>query len=350
MPAGSPEIRNPAMSKQVTDESPKAFKHLSGPDPLERVYLFYGEDTFILNKLVDAVAAKRFKGKAPDPLSWEVYHASDTDVKTVIDAVRTISMFGGIKVVVYQYIDKLNETELQKIADYVQSPVKAHLVLTATATDGRKKAWKTILSAAYSVACPPLSEYNAADYLKSFSGTVTLTPEAIDALISCIGPNRALLARAIEKLTLAIPAGQPITAEIVEAHVIDTRERNVFELTKAITKRNIPAALEALRVLIDQKQEPIMINTMLARHARMMLLLKIGKAKNLPEQEIKKAMNITSDYALREYREAITHYTLGELYRFHSDIYEADKSMKSKPIPPLLVLSRVLLNLCAPSN
>ncbi|MBQ1925522.1 MAG: DNA polymerase III subunit delta [Proteobacteria bacterium] len=336
------------MSKQVTDESPKAFKHLSSADPLERVYLFYGEDTFILNKLVEAVAAKRFKGKEPDPLSWENYRASDTDTQKVLDAVRTFSMFGGPKVVVYQYIDKLNEADLQKIADYAQSPAKAHLVLTATAIDGRKKTWKTILGSSYSAACPPLTEYNAANYLRSFSKDLKLTPEAIDVLVNCVGPNRALLNRALEKLSLAITDGQPITAELVEEHVIDARERNVFELTKAITKRNIPAALEALRVLIDQKQEPIMINIVLARHARMMLLLKLGKAKNLSNEEIKSLMHVSSDYALREYQEGIQNYSLGELYRFHSDIYEADKSMKSKPVPPIHVLSRVLLNLCAP--
>lgn len=338
------------MSKQVTDESPKAFKHLAGSDPLERVYLFYGEDTFVLNKLIEAVASKRFKGKAPDPLSWENYRASDTEAQKVIDAVRTFSMFGGPKVVIYQYIDKLNEADLQKLTDYAQSPAKAHLVLTATAIDGRKKSWKTLLNASYAVACPPLTEYTAASFLRASAQKLKLSPEAIDVLVNSIGPNRALLTRALEKLSLAVPEGQTITPELVEEHVIDTRERNVYELTKAVTKRNIPAALQALRVLIDQKQEPIGINIVLARHVRMMILLKLALAKSMSNDEIKRVMHLSSDYALREYQEAIRNYSLAELYQFHSDIYDADKSMKSKPVPPLHVLSRVLLKLCMPAK
>jgi DNA polymerase III delta subunit len=119
------------MAKKTADESLQAFRHLTGSDPLERVYLFYGEDSFVVDKLVDAVSAKRFKGKAIDPLSWEVYRAGEVEISKPIDAVRTVSMFGGPKVVVYRDVDKLNETDLQKIVDYVKKPARAHLVLIA---------------------------------------------------------------------------------------------------------------------------------------------------------------------------------------------------------------------------
>lgn len=337
------------MAKKTADESLQAFRHLTGSDPLERVYLFYGDDSFVVDKLVGAVSAKRFKGKAIDPLSWEVYRAGEVEVSKPIDAVRTVSMFGGPKVVVYRDVDKLNETDLQKIVDYVKKPARAHLVLIAAKIDARRKSWTEIKKAVYAVNCPVLEERNVSEYVASAAASRNLKFDtfAADALANCIGPNRALIERALEKLELVISQDQLITPEIIEEHVIDTRERSIFELTKAITKRNIPLALEALRALLYQKQEPVVINGMLARHARMMLQVKLGKQQKLSDNDIAQQAGI-NPYAMREYLEAANHYSMAELYKFHADVFETDRSLKSKPVPSPIVLSQLLLTLMKP--
>lgn len=335
-------------SSRQTDESAAALKHLTGSEPLERAYLFYGEDISLINKLIDAVEYKRFNGKGMDPLSWEVYRANETPANQAIESVRTVSLFGGTKVVIYRDIDKLCESDLQKISEYLQNPVKAHLVLTATSIDNRKKSWKSIKEHSYSVQCANLDDRNVNDYISAICGKLKFTSDAVDALANCIGPNRALLERAIEKLSLAVTADQTITPETISEHVIDTRERSVFELTKAITKRNIPNALEALRILLEQKQEPVVINGMLARHARMMLQIKLGRDKKMSDNEIIKQTGL-NPYALREYNEAVRNYSLPELFRFQSDVFETDRALKSKPVPPIHILSKLLISLCRPN-
>lgn len=332
------------MAKQSVDESVQALKHLTGPDPLERVYLFYGEDAYMVDKLVDALQTKRFKGKPVDTLSWEVYRADETEAQKAIESVRTFSMFGGAKVVIFRDVEKLSESDLQKIADYVKAPAKAHFVLIAGKIDSRKKSWTEIKKNAFCANCVPLSDRNVVSYIQSAAKNLKFGPSAAEALANCIGPNRALIERAIEKLSLAVPEGETITPQIVEEHVIDTRERSIFELTKSLTKRDIPAALSALRILIDQKQEPVVINGMLARHARMMLQVKIGLSQHLSEYDIAQKAGINT-YAMREYLEAANHYSLGELYQFHANVYETDRALKSKPVPPVLILSKLLMEL-----
>lgn len=336
------------MAKQAVDESMVALNHLSSDEPLQRVYFFYGEDTFMIDKLIDGVQAKRFKGKSVDPLCWEVYRADETPVSRVLESVRTISMFGGVKVVVYRDIEKLSESDVSQILTYAENPARAHLVLVAVKIDSRKKSWIDLKKKTFSVQCAPLSERNVNEYIRTAGKNLQFAQGAIDAIANCTGPNRAMIERAIEKLELAVGKA-PITPELVEAHVIDTRERSVFELTKSLTHRDIPAALEALRVLIDQKQEPIVINGMIARHARMMLQVKLGQSQRIPDAEIAQKIGINA-YAMREYLEAVRHYSLSELYMFHADVYEADKSMKSMPIPSSLVLEQLLLSLCKPQT
>ena len=335
-----------SFAKPAADESAQALEHIQTSESLERVYLFYGEDDFMIERLVQAIQVRRFKGGAVDPLSWEVYRAGETESRKVVDSVRTISMFGGPKVVVYRDLEKLADADLEPLVDYAKSPARAHLVLIASKIDARRKSWTGIKKQAYSISCAPLSERNVSDYIRSSakSHKLSLSADAVDALAGFIGANRALIERAFEKLALAITDGKTITPEIVEEHVVDTRERSVFELTKAISDRNIPAAINAMHILLEQKQEPVMITGMLARQARMMLQVKIGLSQKMSQDEISQRIGVNS-YGMREYLQAVTHYSLGELYQFHAAVYETDKSLKSKPIPNEIVLSSLLLSL-----
>ena len=335
-----------AKSKSTADESILAMNHLNSDEPLERVYLFYGEDSYIIEKLITAIEKKRFKGKPADPLSWEVFRATETETRRVIDSVKTVSMFGGNKVVIFRDLEKLTEADLEIVVNYTCTPARAHLVLVASKIDSRRKSWSEIKKNAFTASCAPLAERNVTEYIRSSAAAknIKLDTHAAEAMGNFIGPNRALIERAFEKLSLAVSPETVITPEIVEENVVDTRERSVFELTKAITKRHIPSAIEALQVLLDQKQEPVVINGMLARHARMLLQVKLGLNQKMSESVIAQQIGI-NPYAMREYMEAMPRYSLAELYRFHAEVYEADKALKSKPVPAELILSKLLMSL-----
>ena len=97
------------MASKVLDETPEMFRHLESDETLEAVYFFYGEDTFLIDRLRKAVIRKRFGGQEPDGLNYEQYWAGEADVMTVLTAVRSISLFGEKKLVIYRDIDRLKE-------------------------------------------------------------------------------------------------------------------------------------------------------------------------------------------------------------------------------------------------
>ena len=68
------------MSKQSVDETVEALDQIRGGSPLERVYLFYGSDDFLLDRLVEAVCRRRFGDGPVDALSLETYRACETAV------------------------------------------------------------------------------------------------------------------------------------------------------------------------------------------------------------------------------------------------------------------------------
>lgn len=334
------------MAKRAVDEALNLLKQLRSDEPLARLYLLYGDDRFIVERLISVIIDKRFGGKPSDDLSFEQYRAGDTAVRQVLDAVMTVSMFGGVKLVIYRDLERLNEEELKQLCAYAEKPARAHLVLVANKIDGRKKSWIKVKKLAQTAECTSLSDWQVADYIRAEAQAAKLnfSGNAAETLANCIGPNRAIIERTLERLSLAVKDGQSISSSFITEHIVETRERSVFELTKALSRRDIPSCLNALDILIEQRQEPIMINGLLARYARQMIQVKLGQSLGLSDTEIMKKAGINI-YAMREYRSGVGKYSLYELFQFHSNIFDCDRDLKSKPIPNALVLTKVLMSL-----
>lgn len=353
--------------KERKSDDFKSVRNAIRNNPLEKVYIIYGEEAYLRDKVIDEIANKRFKGGDIDPMSWEVYRSNEVGAQKVVDATRTISLFGGTKVVIYHDIDKLPVADIAILANYAANPVRAHLILTATKLDSPARGtsaksksakgtpsktalWQQLANSARTYYFAPLPDYDKAGqnnfiWFTASEKKLRIDSQAVEVLRDLIGPNLALIERAVEKLYLAYGSDRVITPDMVEEQVIDTRQRSVFELTKAISERDIVKAMTALHILLTQDQEPVVINGMLAMHARRLIAVKRAQKTGASDADITKAAGI-SQYALdHEYNSAAEKYSLTELYQFHADIFDADRSLKSKPMPAELVFSRLLFNL-----
>ena len=349
----------------------KSVRNAIRNNPLEKVYIIYGEEAYLRDKVIDEIAKKRFNGGDIDPMSWEVYRSSEVGAQKVVDATRTISLFGGTKVVIYHDIDKLPVADIAILANYAANPVRAHLVLTATKLDSRGASTKSTKSAKgapsktallqqlvnsartyYFAPLPYWDEPGQENFIRFTASEkkLRINSQAVEVLRDLIGPNLALIERAVEKLYIAYGSDRVITPDMVEEQVIDTRQRSVFELTKAISNRNLVEAMTALHTLIAQDQEPVVINGTLAMHARRLIAVKRAQKNGASDADIAKAAGIKIKLLNEEYKPAAGKYTLTELYQFHADIFDADRSLKSKPMPAELVFSRLLLNLIQKKN
>lgn len=352
--------------KERKSDDFKSVRNAIRNNPLEKVYIIYGEEAYLRDKVIDEIANKRFKGGDIDPMSWEVYRSNEVGAQKVVDATRTISLFGGTKVVIYHDIDKLPVADIAILANYAANPVRAHLILTATKLDSPARGasaksksakgapsktalWQQLANNARTYYFAPLIEKDykpeISDFIKFTASEkkLRINSQAVEVLRDLIGPNLALIERAVEKLYIAYGSDRVITPDMVEEQVIDTRQRSVFELTKAISERDIVKAMAALHILLAQDQEPVAINGMLAMHARRLIAVKRAKVAGVRDSDIGDATGIK--YGVKEYTAAADNYSLTELYQFHADIFDADRSLKSKPMPAELVFSRLLFNL-----
>ena len=194
--------------------------------------------------------------------------------------------------------EKTEETDrLEQVLDGGM-PAGNHLILTAQTVDRRKRLFKTVSSLGRLLTFTKIKgEARQQQIVMEMAANLLegrgkrLSSAAWAALGRKTGFGLRESLGAIEKLVTYAGEKRQIEAEDVEAVIGRTREETVFDLTGAISGRNLTAALGTLKDLLDQGSPPLMIFSMIVREIRFLL-----QAKLLLASGRMKAFSATMDY------------------------------------------------------
>jgi DNA polymerase-3 subunit delta len=189
---------------------------------------------------------------------------------------------------------------------------------------------------------------------------VRFDPDAARELADSLGADMMLISSEFEKLLLY--AGARGTEEIaknrvtlgdVETMVLAAKQRSLYELTDAISQRDRPRALALLHGLLNASDggEDAAIGHlyMLARTFRQMLVI---VEKNVRDsraiwQALWQGFRMPPFAAEDLIRQARRYKSRRELTRALRLVARADLELRSSPANKLLVLERLILDLCA---
>src|SRR5437773_5964914 len=155
---------------------------------------------------------------------------------------------------------------------------------------------------------------------------VTLRPDALDTLASAVGGDTDRIENELAKLA-AWANGEPVTASDVRALVSGAIESDVFELTKAVVRRDIRTAAPLLERLLGEGNAPQQILALLLWQFRVLLFA--SRDPRPPEAErMAKAIRSSAGAILR-----YTQYARGlgpkDITRAYEALYACDISIKT---------------------
>jgi DNA polymerase-3 subunit delta len=149
------------------------------------------------------------------------------------------------------------------------------------------------------------------------------------------------LSQALDQLALYTGGDRAITVDDVEELVAETRQRNVFELSKAIGAGDVPRALGLLANMLRNREAPLKIQFMLARQMRQIWRAKELLAAGAARGEIASAVGM-NPYFLDDVLVPARRMTRGALMRAFERLYESDKALKSSKVDGDLIVSRLV--------
>ncbi|MBU3698396.1 MAG: DNA polymerase III subunit delta [Candidatus Kapabacteria bacterium] len=252
--------------------------------------LLFGEEDFLVEhgaqRLFDAAAKQDATGMNTDVLDGE-----QTSLDAVLSIARSFPMMSDRRVVWVRRAEKLSARESKgsdALGAYLADPSAATVLLftaTIAAADGigrlrqrpdalKKKLSKVryplnrLIAAATWDEYPRQSEAQVRSWMGKYSSSLglVLPAEAPDLLMAKVGTGLREIAMELDKLQIYVGQGGAATLEDVHRLAGSTREFNVFELQRAIGRRDAPSALRILNAMLEADSQEIMILTMLARH------------------------------------------------------------------------------------
>jgi len=319
------------------------------------LYVFHGEDEFSRS---EAIAQLRRK---MDPVVGELntafFGGRDLSLGELRTACETVPFMGSCRLVI---VDDLlssaaagegsrrerrevpDEARLRALEEYVpQLPASARLVLNESRSlaAGHRLLRLAEEQGGYvrQFALPSGPELERWIRRRARSKGVGIAAEAVALLATYLGPNLRLLDQELEKLATYLGGSGTIGRQDVERLVSSLQEASVFHLVDALGSRRGRRALVLLRRLLDERNAPLYLLTMIARQFRLLLQARELDARGVPAADMAQQMEVAPWVARKSVEQAMN-FSPAELKTILAQLLDIDVGIKTGQLEGPLAL------------
>jgi DNA polymerase III subunit delta len=229
------------------------------------VYVLAGEE-FLVDEALDRVRSE----EGTDPLS-EATFDPEASAPELLTALETPSLLGGRRLVVINDAHDLVKEQVEALTAYLESP-SPHSVLVLV-SPGRTKLDAAVRKAGALITLEAPKGRRLVVWIRE-RGTahkLRLDDRACWALIDVVGSELRDLDSALAQMSSALGPGARVTAAEVKRLFPRLADQRIYTFTDAVGDRRLPAAMTALRRLLEQGDEPLMVFGALTAHIRRLL-------------------------------------------------------------------------------
>jgi DNA polymerase-3 subunit delta len=264
--------------------------------------LLHGPDDQLLDDALELVARGLFADASERALGREVLEGDAVSVETVVRSAMTLPFMTRRRLVVVRRAQALANKGAEALVTYARDPNPATCLLLlageglGASRDRRTDHWLLAALPPAAVVTLPLRRGRALeDWLKQRAAAegVTVSGEAARLLVQWVGEDGArLLGETRKAALLGGPEHRQVGVAEVTAVVGEHRVSDVFELTRAVERRELGPALQILDRLLAT-EEPIFLLTLLTRSVRVALTIRDLAADGQTAEQIARAVRPT---------------------------------------------------------
>ena len=248
----------------------------------------------------------------------------------------------------------LGKSELEQLKDVLKNlPNYLTVVITQTSEEVNLKSghwfsvYKFFEKYGYVLKLNKLNKANLKKLAENWfkDKNINIKPECIDSLIDICPNGLENLTTELEKIS-AYSLSKEITNDCIEKITFESKEANVFELTKAIANFDLFKFLEKLNYLILKKEEPIFILNIISSFYIDVYRVKLSITHN------KNKSNLLSffDYKNKAFKLEIAkkyanNFTLEQIKENLKKIAQTDYKMKTTNLNKQFLLEKLIVSI-----
>ncbi len=316
---------------------------------LQPAYLIHGPERFLIHRALEKI--KRVVLDHPmGKFNLHELKAQDTSGEAVVQIASQIPMMSTKCLVIVEDAHKLSADSAKALDIYLGNPSPTTcLVLVGDTFDARRGLTKTAKQNDWLVESPLLRESDIAPFLKWSAKvkTVQLTETALSMIAAAVGPDCGALEDAVERLGLFAGPGKTVDENDVAEVITAVRHHSVFELVDAVGQGRSDKAFRLLANLLRNREEPIALNAMLARHIRQLLKVRIHLHLGTDEREFAGLVG-APPFMVKKLIAQARGFRGATLEQALLRLSKADYEMKSAKRSSALIMEETVADLCPP--
>lgn len=298
------------------------------------VYFLQGEETFYIDVIANYIEEHALP-PAEKSFNQVVVYGKDAAMAPILTHARRFPMMAEKQVVIVkeaQEIQDLNKDSGSKLLlDYLKNPVPSTILVFChkhKSLDKRKELGKKIDQYTTALNCKKIYDNQLPEFVGEYAREkkITIEDRAVMALCEYVGNDLHRLTNEIDKLLIAAQ-GNNITLEQVMNGVGVSKEYNIFELQKALIRKDTLLANKIVNYFEANTRKNPVIPVVAFLFSFFSKLLAASQCTDKSEKGLVSALKI-SPYAAKDYLAALRQYPPDKIISTISSLKDADLKLK----------------------
>ena len=305
-------------------------------------YLLYGDEAYLKRQY----KLRLLKALNPDDdmMNVSYFEGKGIDIKKLIDLAETIPFLAERRIIVIED-SGFFKGQCNDLPEYLEElPEYLHIVFVESEVDKRSRMYKALNKNGR------VTEFTRQDdqrLIKWIVGMLNkegkrITQKDMELLLAKAGNDMGNIEKEVEKLICYTLGRDVVTAEDVEAICTTQISNKIFDMIRAMGKRQQQKALELYYDLLALKEAPMRILFLMAREFNLTLQAKELEISGFSQSEMAKKMGVQS-FVVRNYQNLARQYERKQLRDALEEFVATEEDVKNGRLNDIMSVELLLI-------
>jgi len=293
------------------------------------IYLLHGEESYFIDVISEYIEQNVLSDLEKE-FNQTIVYGKDSNIPTLISYAKRFPMMANYQVLIVKEAQDLDKIE--EFQSYAEHPLNSTLLVLCYKygkLDKRKGLYKSIEKNGIAFESPKLYDNKIPDWIHNYvrARNYSISPKAAMLLTEFLGSDLSKIANELQKLFINIPAGTEISDEYVEKNIGISKDFNVFELQKALSKKEILKANQIILYFASNPRENPLVKVIPILYSFFSKVLTYHYLPDKTRNNVASALSI-NPFFVADYQQAAKTFSPGKVIQVISLLREYDLKAK----------------------
>ena len=293
------------------------------------VYLLHGEEPYFIDVISDYIE-QHLLNEQEKEFNQTIVYGKDSNVFTLMSYAKRFPMMANYQVLIVKEAQDLDKIE--ELQPYIENPLASTILVLCykyIKYDKRRVFYKAVEKHGIAYESVKLYDNKVPDWINEYlrQRKYSITPKAAALLTEFLGADLGKIVNEIQKLLINIPAGAEINEDYVEKNIGISKDFNVFELQKALGRKEVSKANQIILYFAANLRENPLVKIIPILFAYFSKVLSYHYLPDKSKNAVAAALSV-NPFFVADYQQAARNFPVGKLVSVIACLREYDLKAK----------------------